>query len=192
MKGIAVLCTALAVAAPIVLAQGDVPRKSIEESRRIADQVSVALRDQLIREMQISGPVRSLIACKFSCPEILSTPSRRTGWRIAAVSLKPRNPALGAADAWEQRVLLDMGRRVAAGEKAEGLEAWEVVAEPQGRFFRYAVAMPVEPMCLACHGKADSISAPVKAQLAVDYPFDRAIGFGQGDIYGIVSIKQPL
>ncbi len=192
MRRLVGTCALLAVCASAALAQGDPATKSVEEGRKIAAQVSSALRNQLIKEMQASGPLRSLIVCKHTCPELLSAPSRRTGWRISAVSLKPRNPALGAPDAWEQKVLVDFERRVAGGEKAEGLEATEIVSEPQGRFFRYAVAMPVEPLCLVCHGPRASLPARVREQLAIDYPFDRAIDFAAGQIYGIVAIKHSL
>jgi hypothetical protein len=192
MKRLIAACLVAAVCENAAFAQDDITRRSIAESRKVAEQVSLTLRNQLIKEMQVSGPLRSLIACKYSCPEIISGPSRKTGWRISAVSLKPRNPALGAPDAWEQRILLDFDRRVAKGEKAENLEFSEIVSEPQGRFFRYAIAMPVEPLCLACHGKAESLAPSVKAQLAIDYPFDRATGFSAGQVYGIVAIKRPL
>jgi hypothetical protein len=177
MKRLIAACLVAAVCENAAFAQDDITRRSIAESRKVAEQVSLTLRNQLIKEMQVSGPLRSLIACKYSCPEILSGPSRKTGWRISAVSLKPRNPALGAPDAWEQRILLDFDRRVAKGEKAENLEFSEIVSEPQGRF---------------CHGKAESLAPSVKAQLAIDYPFDRATGFSAGQVYGIVAIKRPL
>lgn len=181
-----------AACAGTAVAQNDLVKQSVDESRKLAAQVALDLRTQLVREMQISGPLRSLIVCKFTCPEIISAPSRRTGWRVSAVSLKPRNPAMGTPDAWEQKVLLDFERRVARGEKAEALEHWELSNEPQGTFFRYAVAMPVEGMCLACHGAPDSMSPAVKSQLAIDYPHDRAIGFSVGQVYGIVAVKRPL
>ena len=192
MKRFVAACVMAAACANAAFAQDELTRKSIEESRKLAEQVSLALRNQLVKEMQVSGPVRSLIACKYSCPEIISGPSRKTGWRVSAVSLKPRNPALGAPDAWEQKILLDFDRRVAKGEKAESLEVSEIVSEPQGKFFRYAIAMPVEPLCLACHGKTESLAPAVKAQLAIDYPFDRATGYSAGQVYGIVAIKRPL
>ena len=178
---------AVAVAAP---AQEGTLRKSIEESRKIALQVSQQLRTGLIREMQLSGPVRSLLVCKYACPEILSSQSRKTGWRVAAVSLKPRNSALGMPDAWEQKVLADFDRRAAKGESADALEIAEVVDEPQARYFRYARAMMVEPLCMPCHSSRDKLPDAVKAQLAIDYPFDKAVGFSVGQLYGIVSIKR--
>ncbi len=140
--------------------------------------------------MQFSGPVRSLVAFKYACPEILSSQSRKTGWKVGTVSLKPRNSAIGVPDVWEQTVLADFERRVAKGEKADALEFAEIVSEPQANYFRYARGIVVERACLACHSSRDKMTAPVKAQLAIDYPFDRAVNFSVGQVYGIVSIKR--
>lgn len=161
-------------------AQDNAIARPFEESRKVALQVSGELTTQLLREMQLSGPVRSLLVCKYVCQEILSSKSRKTGWRIAAVSLKPRNLAVGMPDPWEQKVLADFTRRAANGEKVEALEFAETVGEPQGRYFRYARAMAVERLCLACHGARDKLSDAVKAALAAHYPFDKATGFSAG------------
>ncbi len=183
-----VMVTASAATA---LAQDDVGKKAIEESRKVALQVTQDLRTQLIKEMELSGPLRSMRVCRYRCPEITSSQSRRTGWRVAAVSLKPRNAALGMPDAWEQGILAEFDRRAARGDKSEALEHAEVVSEPQGKYFRYARAVMVEPLCMPCHGSRESLSDGVKAQLATDYPFDKATGFSVGQVYGIVSIKRP-
>jgi len=167
-------------------------KKPAEESRKVALQVSQELRTQLVREMQLSGPLRSLLVCKYTCPEILSAQSRKTGWRVAAVSLKPRNSALGMADAWEQKVLADFEVRAAKGEAAQALEFAEVVSEPQARYFRYARAMMMEPLCLPCHSARDRLPDAVRAQLAIDYPFDKAVDFRVGQVYGVVSIKRQF
>jgi hypothetical protein len=189
---LAMALIAAATFAPPAVAQEELARRSLEEHRRVAEQVSRALRTQLIREMQVSGPLRSLVVCRYTCPEILFGPSRRTGWRIAAVSLKPRNSALGSPDEWEQKVLLAFERRAALGEPAEGLEATEVVRLPAGRYLRYARAMAVEPLCLTCHGTAEEIPEVVRSQLAIDYPQDKAVDFRVGQVYGILSIRRPM
>lgn len=192
MKALAATILALATLAPEAAAQDAFPEKWRDEQRKVAIQVSRDLRSQLVREMQVSGPLRSLVVCKFTCPEIIFAPARRTGWRITAVSLKPRNAALGSPDEWEQKVLLDFERRVAQGESAEGLEATEVVSLPAGRYARYARSIAVEPLCLACHGPANEISRAVRSQLASDYPQDKATGFRAGQLYGILSIRRPM
>ena len=189
VRMVAGLATMVAFAA-VVLAQDDSLKKPIEQSRQLALQVSREHRAQLLRELELSGPLRSLVMCKYSCPEITLSLSRTTGWRVSMVSLKPRNPA-DMADVWEQRVLSDFDRRVAKGEKAEALEYAEMVSEPQGKYFRYAKAIAVEPLCLTCHGARETLPNAVNAQLAIDYPFDKATGYSMGQVYGIVSIKRP-
>ncbi len=191
MKRLTFALAALAVIAATALAQDEALKKQVKESRRIALQVSEEHNAQLIKELQFSGPLRSLLMCKYSCPDITSAQSRKTGWKVSMVSLKPRNSALGMADAWEQKVLDAFDRRRAKGEKAETIEYTEVVKEPQGTYFRYAKAIPVEPLCLTCHGPRENLPDSVKAQLAIDYPFDQATGFGIGQVYGIVSVKSP-
>lgn len=185
--GITLSLAAFAMDAP---AQEDTLLKLTDESRKVALQVSQELKTQLVREMQLSGPVRSLLVCKYSCPEILSAQSRKTGWRVVAVSLKPRNSSLGMPDAWEQKVLADFDNRADKGEKADTLEFAEFVSEPQARYFRYARVMMVERLCLPCHSSRDKLPQAVKAQLALDYPFDKAVDFSVGQVYGIVSIKR--
>lgn len=182
-----------AIGAGVALAQdaGDAKRLA-EESRKVALELVSQVRGELTKELEFSGPLRAVIVCKYTVPEISSTLSRRTGWRITRVSLKPRNPALGAPDAWEQRVLLDFDKRAERGEKPEALEFSEVVAEPGGRYFRYMKALPLGPLCVACHGPSDKLSDSVKALLAAEYPHDRAVGFTAGQIRGAVTVKRPL
>jgi len=182
---------ALAIFATTAQSQDEALKKQVRESRRIALQVSEEHNAQLMKELQFSGPLRSLLVCKYSCPDITSAQSRKTGWKVSMVSLKPRNSALGMADVWEQKILADFDRRRAKGEKAEAIEFSEVVQEPQGTYFRYARAIPVEPLCLTCHGPRETLPDAVKTQLAIDYPFDKATGFSVGQVYGIVSIKGP-
>ena len=88
--------------------------------------------------------------------------------------------------------MAEFDRRVAAGEKAEILEYSETIDEPRGRYFRYMKALPVQPLCLTCHGAAENIPENVEARLAIEYPHDRATGYALGQVRGAVTIKQPL
>ena len=179
---------AFVLAAP---AQENTVRKSTEESRKVALQVVQEYRAQLIKEMELSGPMRALLVCRYSCPEIVSAQARKTGWGVSMVSLKPRNAAVAMPDMWEQQVMLAFEQRVAKGERAEGLEFAEVVTEPQGKFFRYARSIIIEPVCLICHGPKESLPDSVRAQLAIHYPFDRATDYRAGQLYGIAAVKRP-
>lgn len=150
------------------------------------------LAGKLLSEIKERDPEAAIEVYKSLAPEAAAQKLHETGWRITRVSLKPRNPALGSADAWEQRVLADFDARAARGEKPDSIEYAEVVSEPQGRYFRYMKALPVAPLCLNCHGSGDAMSPGVKARLARDYPHDRATGYALGQLRGAISVKRPL
>jgi hypothetical protein len=163
-----------------------------QEARAITGQLTQQLGGALKKELADKGPAGAVSVCKELAPNISAALSNQHGAKISRVSLKPRNPVLGFADAWEQDALAKFDQRATAGDKPETLEHAEIVDEPAGKFFRYMKALPVQPMCLACHGDAQSVPEAVRAQLAKDYPADRAVGYSAGQIRGAVTIKKPL
>lgn len=168
----------------------DDSRKMVDDARKVAGELINQVRGELTRAIESSGPLRAIIVCKYSVPEISSAMSRKSGWKVSRVSLKPRNPALGVPDSWEQRVLGDFERRAEKGEKVVELEFSEIVSEPLGRYFRYMKALPMVPLCMNCHG--DKMSEAIRAQLAAEYPYDKATGYQLGQVRGAVTIKRPL
>ena len=170
----------------------DDAKKMQEDGRRIAADFMKLLLAEVRREMEATGPIRSILVCKFYAPEVASTLSRQTGWRVSRVSLKARNPSLGYPDSWEQKVLAEFDQRVARGEKADNLEHWEIVREPRGEVFRYMKALPVGPVCLNCHGPEEKLPEAVRLQLKREYPHDAGTGYSLGQVRGAVTIKRPL
>ena len=170
----------------------DPPRAQLEEARMATAELVMQVRSELVRAIEASGPLRAIVVCKYTVPEVSSAVSRKYGARVTRVSLRPRNPALGWGDAWEQAALMSFDQRVAKGEKAEGLEHAEVVTEPSGRFLRYARALPLTQVCTHCHGPSEQMSEAIRAQLATEYPHDRAIGTAVGQVRGAVTFKKPL
>jgi hypothetical protein len=191
MKVIALAAAALAAMAVLSARAAD-ETELLTTSRQIAGQLLQRLGGELRAELARGGPEGAIAVCKKAAPEIAGELSRQTGARVARVSLRTRNPMLGQADSWEQTVLADFDRRAAAGEKPETLEYAELVEEPQGRYYRYMKAIPVQPLCLTCHGTDATVPESVKAGLKADYPHDRALGYSQGQIRGAVTIKRPL
>jgi len=181
----------LLLLSPLVVSAQDADAL-LAASRETAGQLIQQLGAQLRAELAKSGPEGAVAVCKNMAPELAGRLSRETGWRVSRVSLKTRNPLLGSPDAWEQRGLEEFDRRVAAGEKAETLEVAEVVEEPSGRYYRYMKALPVQPLCLTCHGTAETIPPDVQQRLRVEYPNDRATGYRAGQVRGAVTVKRPL
>lgn len=174
------------------LAAEDPPAAALDEARKAATELVGSTRSELVKAIESSGPLRAIVVCKYTVPEIASAVSRKYGARVTRVSLAPRNPVLGWGDAWEQKVLMDFDARIARGEKPESLEQAEVVSEPTGRFIRYMKALPMAPACMHCHGPVEQISEPIRQQLQHDYPFDKAIGVALGKVRGGVTFKKPL
>lgn len=182
--------TTVLYASPGVCAGDDEVRKLTDEAHKLASRILDQIGGEVVRAIDTGGPLRAVVVCKYSAPDITSTISRQSGQRVTRVTLKPRNRSIGEADAWEQTVLLDFEKRVAKGEKAAELEHAAILQEPLGRYFRYMKAIPMGAACTGCHGT--NISDAVKAMLAAEYPYDKAVDVGIGQVRGAVSIKKPL
>ena len=182
----------MAMAAAVPAQETGEARRLAEETRKVAVELVGQIRGALTKELELSGPMRAVIVCKYTVPELSSALSRKTGWRVTRVSLRPRNPALGTADAWEQRVLLDFEKRAERGEKPDTIEFGEIVTEPAGRYYRYMKVLPMAPVCMSCHGTDDRMTQSVKSLLESEYPHDRATGLAAGQVRGAVTVKRPL
>ena len=173
-----------------VFAQEEV--RALELARGAASSLLQQVRSELTKEMEIGGPLRAIVVCKYSTPEISSAISRKLGGKVSRVSLKTRNPSLGSPDLWEQKVLQDFDRRATKGEKLDAMEWSELVIEPIGRSFRYMKAIPIAQACLACHGPVDSLMPAIRAMLHNEYPHDQGMGYALGQVRGGVTVKLPL
>ncbi len=162
-----------------------------EESRNTVKELMTQLGSAMQKEMMANGPGAAIKVCKDLAPSITSDISRKTGQRVTRVSLKVRNPLLASPDAWEQKVLADFALR-AQKENPATLEYAEITTEPQGKFLRYMKAIPMQDVCLKCHGTPETVAPQVKEQLAAEYPHDKATGYTAGQIRGAFSIKKAL
>lgn len=158
------------------------------EARKVATALPPKLLAALQEEISKSGPEGAILVCKDMAPKMAGEISRQTGWKIKRVSLKARNDARAIPDAWEKAALEDFDKRAAAGEPPAQLEKGEKVHNE----YRYVKALPVQPLCLSCHGPVDQLSPAVKSALAQHYPNDLATGYSVGQIRGAISVRKPL
>lgn len=163
----------------------------VDNARKASAALVQTLGGELKAAIGAQGPDGAIGFCKVRAPQIAADVSQRFGVDARRVSPKNRNPD-GVPDAWEAQAQAALEQRLAAGEAAATLDTWAVVATPAGKQFRYARALPVQPVCLTCHGDPASIPDSVKARLAAEYPLDKATGYAPGMVRGIVSISQPL
>jgi len=163
----------------------------VGDARKVATSIPPKLLAVLTEEMGKAGPEGAIGVCKDVAPQMAKTASAESGWAIRRVSLKNRNPR-AVPDAWERAVLEDFDRRAAAGEAPATLEKAEIVVVAGKQEYRYMRALPVQSLCLNCHGTPEQLTPAVSQKLKELYPDDKATGYKPGDIRGAMTIRKEL
>ncbi len=186
-KRAAVLLTALVLGIPALAEDA----AWMTDARKVAGAVPPKLLEVLNAQITKEGHASAVAVCNEKAPQMAKAASEQTGWAIRRVSLRNRNPK-AVPDAWEQAALEDFDRRTAAGEKPATLEKYEQVEGSAGKEYRYIKALPVQQICLACHGPSEAISPEVSQRLQTLYPADKATGYAIGQIRGAITLRKPL
>lgn len=163
----------------------------LAEARKVASAVPPKLLQVLTDEIAKGGPESAIEVCRDKAPQMAKAASEQTGWTIRRVSLRNRNPK-AVPDAWERAALEDFDRRAAAGENPATLEKGELVTDGERKEYRYMKALPVQQICLACHGAPDKLKPEVSAQLHKLYPDDKGVGYAIGQIRGAMTIRRAM
>jgi hypothetical protein len=161
------------------------------DARKVASAVPLKLLEVLNAQIAKDGLASAVAVCNEKAPQMAKNASEQTGWTIRRVSLRNRNPK-AVPDAWELAALEDFDRRAATGEPATTLEKYAVVEDAGRKEYRYMKALPVQPVCLACHGAADAIAPEVATKIHALYPADKAVGYAVGQIRGAITIRKAL
>lgn len=180
-RPVAVVVLGLLCLAPAVtFADPDNARVTMVEA---GVEFSGRLRAALQSAMREGGPVAAIEVCHQQAPAIATAVGAERGLLVRRTGVRLRNPG-NAADPVDQRLMEDFARQLAGGADPAGLEDLSPTAD--GRL-RYTRAIPVEAVCLACHGEtiAPAISAAIKSH----YPDDRATGFQTGQLRGLLVVE---
>lgn len=173
------------------LADEDVQAKYQAEARKTAQEFLQKLGGVLKQQLEAGGPESAIGVCKQVAPALAAEYSR-DGRVVKRVSLKPRNQIQGVPDAWETQRLQNFDRALSEGKPVGEMEFAAVTEGPDGRWFRYVKAIPMQKMCLQCHGQPYQISEGVKALLTREYPEDQATGYSAGSVRGAISMRWKL
>lgn len=164
---------------------------TLDEARRVASSVPPKLLQVLAAEIARGGPASAIEVCREKAPQMARAASEQSGWAIRRVSLRNRNPK-AVPDAWERAALEDFDRRAAAGESPASLEKGELVGDGSRKEYRYMKALPVQQLCLACHGAPDQLEPAVISKLKTLYPADLGVDYSAGQIRGAITIRKSL
>jgi len=176
----------LAATAPYAVLAGEVDWSA--RSRVLADRLTTELKAELTAAMQQGGPEQAVDVCRVRAPDIAARLSSESGAEVGRTALRVRNPA-NRPDELEQAVLHRLAGAFRPDATGALPEALLEVRTPRGVERIYLRAIPMQPPCLICHGKA--LSPALAAAIRADYPDDQATGFDVGELRGAVTVRWP-
>jgi len=160
----------------------------LTQSRLLAQQLSTELKTELASALSSAGPTGAIAVCRTRAPDIAAKLSRESGAVVSRTALRVRNPA-NAPDEMQRAVLEQFAGDLAAGRTEMPLEAAVEINRGGRMERRYMRAIPMDAMCLACHGP--QLAPEVASAIASDYPGDQATGFEPGQLRGAISVVWP-
>ncbi len=162
----------------------------VVESRQLVKEYGGRLKNALQGSLKVLGAEAAIERCNSMVPDINRDMNESGVWQVGRTSLKIRN-LQNAPDNWELQVLQQFQHRKQLGENVEALEYHEIVVQDDGqRYFRYMKAIPMQPVCLTCHG--ETVNGPLADKVLGLYPQDQATGFKLGDIRGAFTVSRQI
>lgn len=159
-------------------------------ARQAALQLDAAIRTRLLARLDRGeDPVAVYTAYRDTVRDMTAGIAKTAGVALKRVAENARDPA-NTADAWERRQLAVFAYWIEAGVDAHTLEASEIVAEGEVKYFRWMRPIVMDETCMTCHG--DAIGDRLLALLVRDFPNDEATGFFEGDLAGAYSVKKVI
>lgn len=183
----------LDAAVPATVIEGTGPESvdsaSLATARDAATALGQGLMKALLARLETAGPDSALAFCADSA-QALTDRYQLAGVDVHRTSLRVRNPS-NAPDSVELRVL-----EYLAGLKSAGTlpaEFLEVRRSGNGtRELRYFRPVTVAAGCLNCHGAVENLKPSIRTVLAERYPEDKALGYSEGDLRGVVAVRVGL
>ena len=100
--------------------------------------------------------------------------------KVRRTALKYRNPD-NKPDATDVKVMEEMEAAIKAGNFKK-----KPVVVKVGNTERVYLPLIAQKACLKCHGPVDKINPKVRETIAKHYPNDKATGFHEGDLRGVI------
>ena len=160
------------------------------QSRSITANFTAALIRTCELEVESLGLHAATEVCRITAPQVYYEHSIKNHIILNLVSLNPRNPVTGHADACEQAGLLKMQQLLDQGHNPDTIEIAALVKEPAETYYRYMKPMIATPFCLKCHGTEQHLSRDLVNTIKHFYPDDHSFGYQLGELMGAVSIKK--
>jgi hypothetical protein len=139
------------------------------------------LSSKLMAAVKSGGPEAGIDVCGKDAHALTQEVAARHGVRIGRTSQRLRNTEQNASRPWLSDYLAD-----ASNKKASEVER---AVFDLGSSLGVVQPLATQGLCVTCHGDPKGIPAGVQAAIAKRYPKDRAVGFAEGDVRGVVWVE---
>lgn len=156
--------------------------------RERAHQLQHRLRGELLAALEAGGPAGAVRVCRERAERLARDVGEggQPTVELKRVTRKPRVPA-HAPDKWESQALEWFETRLAQDGRLP--EDWVQRLSEGGLRYRYYQPIVMGPPCLTCHGTPEQLPDTVKGTLAALYPEDRATGYREGELRGLLRVE---
>jgi hypothetical protein len=163
-----------------------VPDSIQHEVARVGEEAAQSLRaglsQRLMAAIAANGPAAAIDVCAFEAMPLTDSIAAATGFELKRTSLRIRNPR-NAPDSLEVLAL--------EWFDAHEAEAPTSLVQMDGEVYRYYSPLRTAALCTQCHGPAESLPEPVHSVLRERYPADRAVGYREGELRGLLRVSVP-
>lgn len=154
------------------------PGSPVERAKLAVAKLKGSLLAELKKQIDAGGPAKAINVCGDLSTRIRGEVSS-ADLQIGRTSSRLRNPK-NTAPAWVAPLLAEL--EAAPADKRGPRE----LKLPDGGL-GYVEPLNTAPLCLACHGAP--LAPEVQAAIAAKYPTDKAVGFKEGDLRGVVWVE---
>ena len=156
----------------------------LKKGKTIAKSTFVALSGKLQSAMKEGGVPNAIKYCNLAAFPLVDSLSKVHHADIRRTSLKYRNPK-DAPTAEEKTILEEYAKTAATGGKLK-----PIIKEINEQTLAFYAPIKINGMCLQCHGKiGESLTAENYAHIQKYYPEDKAVGYSDGELRGMWSIR---
>jgi len=156
----------------------------LEKGQHIASSTFASLSGKLQAAMKEGGVINAVDYCNFAAFPLVDSLAKAHQADIRRTSLKVRNPENAPTSA-ERSILEKYTQSAQAGEALKPM-----VQQVDGQTVVFYAPIQINAFCLQCHGKlGDTLKEEDYDAIHKLYPDDQAVGYAEGDLRGIWSIR---
>jgi len=160
----------------------DVPADPAARAQAAMTALQQRLSARLLAEMDSGGPAAAVRVCRDEAQQLTAAVVAEQGIEIGRTSHRLRNLA-NAPRPWVAKLLPGY-----AGRKAGEVQPRVV---DLGDRIGVVKPLPMQPLCLSCHGAPEALAPEVRHIIASAYPHDEATGFALGEVRGLIWAEVP-